>query len=312
MLTLTPIGPEHAQTAQELVHAAFQPLLYIYQDHDTSPANKPLERFKRVLSRPESASYLIVLDGAPIGYVRVDRRGEGVYSLSDLCILPAHQNQGFAQQAVRQLEARYPDAHVWSLMTIKQETRDCHLYEKLGYVCLGETQQVNERMTLVLYFKLMCADVRIRLLREDDFDAAHMLYEQVQSLHAENLSHIFVPTDIFDRDFFAQMLSPASGATLVAEIDGRAVGLCVMQWKTAPNAPMFQPRRYAFIDDLCVDEAYRRRGIGHDLMTAVFMLARARSVSSIELNVWGFNESAIRFYKSLGMTCQRMQLECKL
>lgn len=311
MIALKPIGPDSAPIAQSLVHAAFAPLLARYRDEATSPANKSLAHFERVLAREGTDGYLILHGDETIGYVRVDRKSEGVYSLSDLCILPERQNRGLGQQAVRMIEALYPNAKAWCLQTIKQEARDCHLYEKLGYICLGETQQVNERLTLVFYFKLTRSDVRIRLLREDDYDAARALYEQVQSLHTENLSHIFAPTEVFDRDFFAQMLS-TSGATLVAELDGRVVALCVMQCKTAPNVPTFQPRRYAYVDDLCVDEACRRRGIGRSLMTAVFMLARAHGVSSIELNVWGFNESAIRFYESLGMTCQRMQMECRL
>lgn len=312
MLTLEPIGPERAQTAQALVHAAFAPLLDIYQDHATSPANKPLDRFERALAREESDGYLITLDAAPIGYVRVDRCAPGVYFLSDLCIMPAFQNRGYAQQAIRQLEARYPDAQAWYLVTIRQEARDCHLYEKLGYVCLGETQQVNDRMTLVFFFKPALLGLRIRPLRADDFEAARVLYMQVHALHAEIRPDIYAQADFFDRAFFEALSSPIDGTTLAAEADGRAVGLCALKWRTSPSIPLLQPRRFAFIDDLCVDTAYQRRGIGRMLMTAAAMLSRARGLQSVELNVWHFNQNALRFYESLGMTCMRMQLEMKL
>ena len=39
----------------------------------------------------------------------------------------------------------------WRLDTIKQETGNCHLYEKCGFVRTGEDIVVNEKMTLVDY-----------------------------------------------------------------------------------------------------------------------------------------------------------------
>ena len=41
----------------------------------------------------------------------------------------------------------------WRLDTIKQETGNCHLYEKCGFVRVGEEHVVSDRMTLVDYVK---------------------------------------------------------------------------------------------------------------------------------------------------------------
>ena len=38
-------------------------------------------------------------------------------------------------------------------------------------------------------------------------------------------------------------------------------------------------------------------------------IARNDNVDSIELNVWAFNKSALKFYESLGMTVKNMKLE---
>ena len=43
----------------------------------------------------------------------------------------------------------YPTTIEWRLKTIKQETGNCHLYEKCGFVRAGEDIVVNEKMTLV-------------------------------------------------------------------------------------------------------------------------------------------------------------------
>ena len=60
---------------------------------------------------------------------------------------------------IEQLFGIYPNTIEWRLDTIKQETGNCHLYEKCGFVRVGEDIVVNEKMTLVGYVK-NCINVR--------------------------------------------------------------------------------------------------------------------------------------------------------
>jgi hypothetical protein len=39
----------------------------------------------------------------------------------------------------------------WILETILQEQRNCHLYEKCGFVRFGGEEVVNDKMTLITY-----------------------------------------------------------------------------------------------------------------------------------------------------------------
>jgi len=45
----------------------------------------------------------------------------------------------------------YPDVTTWKLETIKEEPANCYLYEKCGFVRVGEDKVINEKMTLVDY-----------------------------------------------------------------------------------------------------------------------------------------------------------------
>ena len=45
----------------------------------------------------------------------------------------------------------YPEVTTWKLTTIKEEPRNCHLYEKCGFVRTGEEEIINDRMTIVAY-----------------------------------------------------------------------------------------------------------------------------------------------------------------
>ena len=56
--------------------------------------------------------------------------------------------------------------------TIKQETGNCHLYEKYGFVRVGEDIVVNEKMTLVDYVK---SCIRVRRFAEEDADEVSKL-----------------------------------------------------------------------------------------------------------------------------------------
>lgn len=64
-----------------------------------------------------------------------------------------------------------------------------------------------------------------------------------------------------------------------------------------------------YIDDVCVDEEYRNNGIGRLLMAATKQKAIDENCHNCELNVWVFNETAVKFYESCGMTKQRMYME---
>ena len=68
-------------------------------------------------------------------------------------------NKGIASTVIEQLFGFYPNTIEWRLDTIKQETGNCHLYEKCGFVRVGEDIVVNEKMTLVGYVK-NCINVR--------------------------------------------------------------------------------------------------------------------------------------------------------
>jgi GNAT superfamily N-acetyltransferase len=55
-----------------------------------------------------------------------------------------------------------------------------------------------------------------------------------------------------------------------------------------------------YIEDLFVDESFRRRGFGRALLLYVARLAKERDCGRLEWSVLDWNEPAINFYKKLG------------
>ena len=87
--------------------------------------------------------------------------------------------------------------------------------------------------------------------------------------------------------------------------------MCVLQEKDDPFYTQ-RPYRTLYVDDLCVDKAARRRGVGRALMDRAVEEARALGCYHLDLNVWACNEDAIRFYESIGMQKERQYMEIVL
>ena len=153
MITLTRATMQDAERIWRMQREAFAELVAKYQDFDTNPGSEPLSKVCQRLAQPETFFYLIETAGETVGAIRVvDRQDGGRKRISPLFILPKHQGRGYAQQAMQAAETLHGAAD-WALSTIAQEAGNCHLYEKLGYRRTGQTQVINERMTLVFYEK---------------------------------------------------------------------------------------------------------------------------------------------------------------
>ena len=151
--------------------------------------------------------------------------------------------------------------------------------------------------------------MRIRKMEERDFDAVHLLFEQVHALHVENRPDVYRNTDPLPRARFEEMLTNESAACLVAEEEGVAVGLCVLRLRAPSENPVMRPVRIAFIEDICVHRDFRRRGIGKALLEAAREVARSHGAETLMLQVWAFNEAALRFYEAAGMRVRNLNME---
>jgi GNAT superfamily N-acetyltransferase len=98
----------------------------------------------------------------------------------------------------------------------------------------------------------------------------------------------------------ALLADPAGGSVLVAEADGKLVGVLSASWQRAIHVSGV----YATIQDLWVDEAWRSRGVGAELVEAIASQARARGVSRLEVGLPRETFAAIAstesFYKRNG------------
>jgi len=84
-----------------------------------------------------------------------------------------------------------------------------------------------------------------------------------------------------ERTAHALIEDPDAGIVLLAECDGAIVGVIVASLQTAIHVP----GRYALIQDLWVDPAWRSRAIGRSLMDALCEIAADRGLARLEVGL---------------------------
>lgn len=216
LIELKLVTEVEAECLHRLQLEAFMPLYEKYQDDETSPAKESLERVTEKIMEVNSDFYFIMFNGDKIGGVRVRwYQGKTVYEnvnwISPIFIIPKYQNKGIASKVIEQLFAIYPNTIEWRLDTIKQETGNCHLYEKCGFVRIDDDIVINEKMTLVNYVK-NCINVR-RFKKKDAEEVKNLIVRNFLEVNSkdygiatmEKLAKIYNVEKVLDIASYAHM-----------------------------------------------------------------------------------------------------------
>lgn len=152
-IKLVRIGVNDAEKLWTMQVQAFQKLLDKYQDLETNPANETKEKIKTKLLQKQTFFYYIYEGNDIVGAIRViDKKDGSRKRVAPVFIMEKFRNKGLAQKAFGEIE-RIHGKDNWGLDTIFQEKGNCYLYEKLGYIRIGEIDRINDRMDIVHYIK---------------------------------------------------------------------------------------------------------------------------------------------------------------
>ena len=101
---------------------------------------------------------------------------------------------------------------------------------------------------------------------------------------------------------------------MFVETDGndRAIGYAICFRKTVADDGIIVGRRELYIDDLCVDEAERKQGVGQRLFAHMKTYAAENGFDWITLNVWNDNVNALAFYRKMGLRERKTILEYRI
>jgi len=110
----------------------------------------------------------------------------------------------------------------------------------------------------------------------------------------ERLSHEVVATEeLLQRTLFG---SRRTAEVVIGYFQNEPIGFVLY----FHNFSTFVGRPGIYIEDLFVEEAFRRRGFGGALLAHIAKLAGERDCGRLEWSVLDWNEPAVNFYKKLG------------
>lgn len=76
--------------------------------------------------------YWIIDNSTKVGQIWIATKNDTAI-LARLFVLSKYQNKGYATKAIIDIEKLYSNYNHWQLDTIKEEKKNVHLYQNLGY-----------------------------------------------------------------------------------------------------------------------------------------------------------------------------------
>lgn len=153
----------------------------------------------------------------------------------------------------------------------------------------------------------------IRRAIPEDTDRIMDLLYQVHQVHADGRPDLFVPgMTKYTPDEVRELLKDDTKPIYVLLEDGVVAGYVFCVYEITEEGGGRPAMKTLYIDDLCVDEAFRRRGIGKKLYDFTCDVARENGCSHVTLHVWACNPGAEAFYRSLGMETMYYAMETVL
>ena len=153
---------------------------------------------------------------------------------------------------------------------------------------------------------------KIRPAVASDYDQLCELFDEVDSLHTENLPDIFHKPcgPPRSRERVSNLIDGSCSTIFVAERGNAVLGLAVVVMLPHSANPLRLPRRVAEIVTVVVRQSVRREGIGTSLIRASVSWAKQQDAEHVEISVYSFNVDALRTYTALGfeIVSQRMLL----
>ena len=155
--------------------------------------------------------------------------------------------------------------------------------------------------------------MEIRFATEQDVGGILELLRQVGQLHHEGRPDLFrAGAQKYGPSQVLALLNSSKTPIFVAVEEEKVLGYGFCKVKTQEKDPIFCDGTELYIDDICVDENHRGQHIGTAIYQEIMRYAKMRRCHNVTLNVWCFNESAMKFYESLGMKPQRIFMETVL
>jgi ribosomal protein S18 acetylase RimI-like enzyme len=155
--------------------------------------------------------------------------------------------------------------------------------------------------------------VTLRHATIDDKLAIEILTAQAIRFHSRLQPHRIRPAvfAVFDENELETQLADSERHVMVAEVDGQVIGLLSALIESSRSPAYLEPRA-VYVEVLIVNEEYRLRGIGSQLLESALTWAEENGIGPIRLNILPENKGAHAFYGKFGFGVVGLSLERRI
>ena len=150
----------------------------------------------------------------------------------------------------------------------------------------------------------------IRKANKEDIRGMIALLYQVDAVHHGIRPDLFKSnTAKYNEQELETIINDSSKPIFVYEAENRILGHAFCQITEVKDHRLLQDIKTLYIDDICIDETVRGKHIGTALFEYVRDYAKSIGCYNVTLNVWEGNDSALSFYRKMGMQVQKTGME---
>ncbi len=148
---------------------------------------------------------------------------------------------------------------------------------------------------------VIISKMNIQIIPTKDYDAISKLNEAVQALHHKLYPDDFKKFDLNSASkYFKEILASNDTYAFLAQVDDVPVGYILCMVYTRKENEIQYEKKVLHIDQISINNEFRKQGIGKKLMNKAFELAKDLRVVEVQLDHWVKNEEASIFFKQMG------------
>jgi ribosomal protein S18 acetylase RimI-like enzyme len=157
-------------------------------------------------------------------------------------------------------------------------------------------------------------DLRIRDAIEADIGVIIKLRRQLDNYHSVLRPQQFISADLYNEQTVKSYFEAEKSRVVVCVLPQTddLIAYAVLNTERTVERTIYRQRSMIYVNDLCVSEDFRGKGIGRFLFQFIIDYAKEMNVDAVELDVYASNKEAVGLYESMDMKDKTRRLELNL
>ena len=144
--------------------------------------------------------------------------------------------------------------------------------------------------------------MQIRKATIKDYEAVYSLIKQLDDFHRRAFPDLIKPTTKKNRspEWYKKIIYNKKQILILGYEDDSIIGFVQAELVIPKLHPVLNKVKHINLHDIVINEKFRGKSYGKKLYLAIEKFAKKNKAQEIVLNVWSFNQDAIKFYKKCG------------